>query len=224
MFRHTPDTPPSCPHLANFPHHRYSVPAFVLYFPKQRHDPKGARSIKHRWFVGIIREHRSHRPHTFVAVSQNLMFKQLINQVKQWSPAEAVSAHCDGPCGVYDPASARVTAEAVLSMTKKIIDLNAGAGDTATANTLSRYISIKEKQAHETKEHILVLWTDYFKPVHLEQFPNLHDTIWKATKLCSACKVEVSLQHAEELMAAVEEIHNIFWATKGREVAFVKAS
>ena len=74
------------------------------------------------------------------------------------------------------------------------------------------------------KDDLLILWTDYFKPVHLEKYPDLHDTFWKAAKLCSACKVEVSVQHAEELMAAVENIHNIFWSTKDRDVTYYKAS
>lgn len=157
------------------------------------------------------------------------MLKTIATLIKAASPAAAVQAHCDGPCGVYDPASARVTAEAVLSMTKKIVALeHPASGDTAAQvayhNTISRYIAIKEEQAQKTKEDLLILWTDYFKPVHLEKYPDLHDTFWKATKLCSACKVEVSQQHAEELMAAVEKIHKMFWATKDREVAFVKAS
>jgi nickel superoxide dismutase len=151
------------------------------------------------------------------------MFETLVANFKTLFPAEEVSAHCDGPCGVYDPAQARVTAEAVLSMTKKLLAMGAPT-DVASANTFSRYVAIKEEQAHETKEHLLVLWTDYFKPVHLEKYPDLHDKIWQATKLCSACKVEVSLEHAEELMSAVEEIHNIFWATKGRDVPWIKAS
>ena len=149
------------------------------------------------------------------------MIKQLI---QQWLPAEEVSAHCDGPCGVYDPAQARVHAEAVLSMTKKILALDPSDGSHATANKLSRYIAIKEEEAHATKEDILVLWTDFFKPVHLEAHPDLHNIIWNATKLCSSCKVEVSLEHAEELMAAVKQIHEIFWSIKGRDIAWYTAS
>ena len=149
--------------------------------------------------------------------------KQVTSIIKKWFPAEAVSAHCDGPCGVYDPASARIAAEAVLSMTKKIMALE-GKSDLASQNSLSRYIAIKEEQAHLAKSELLVLWTDYFKPVHLEAHPDLHDTFWKAAKLCSAVKVEVSLEHANELMAAIENIHNIFWATKGRDVAYYTAS
>ena len=157
------------------------------------------------------------------------MFKKIAATLTDWFPAQEVHAHCDGPCGVYDPASARITAEAVLSMTKKILALEVPAsGDSAAMvaynNTLSRYIAIKEEQAQKTKEDLLILWTDYFKPVHLEKYPDLHDTFWKAAKLCSACKVEVSQQHAEELMAAVEKIHNMFWATKDRNVTWYKAS
>lgn len=157
------------------------------------------------------------------------MLNAVISQLKQWAPAPEVHAHCDGPCGVYDPSSARVAAEAVLSMTKKLIDLEVPpAGDKAALikynNTFSRYVAIKEEQAQLTKEELLILWTDYFKPQHLEQYPDLHDTFWKAAKLCSACKVEVSLQHAQELMAAVEKIHGMFWATKSRDITWYTAS
>ena len=138
-------------------------------------------------------------------------------------PASKVSAHCDGPCGVYDPASARIAAEAVLSMTKKLVD--AGPATTLEAqNTQSRYVAIKEHEAQVAKDQLLILWTDYFKPPHLEAYPELHTTFWNAAKLCSAAKVNVSVETAEQLMAAIEEIHNIFWATKGRDVAWVLAS
>ena len=138
-------------------------------------------------------------------------------------------AHCDGPCGVYDPSSIRIAAEAAVSMTKKIASMTPPEGNDATAwaaynNTMTRYIAIKEEQAHLAKSEMLVLWTDYFKPQHLEAYPNLHDTFWKAAKLCSSVKVEVSLEHAEELMAAIKEIHDIFWATKGRDVTWYTAS
>ena len=152
------------------------------------------------------------------------MIKRLAAKINKWFPAEEVHAHCDGPCGVYDPASARIAAEAVLSMTKKILALDPSDGSHATANTLSRYIAIKEEQAHLAKTELLVLWTDYFKPAHLEAVPDLHDKFWQAAKLCSAAKVEVSLEKAEALMAAIEDIHNVFWATKNREVTYYTAS
>lgn len=149
--------------------------------------------------------------------------------LKKLFPAPEVEAHCDGPCGVYDPASARIAAEAVVSMTKKILALEPPSNNDAQAwaaylNTMARYIQIKEEQAHIAKEELLVLWTDYFKPVHLEKVPDLHDKFWKAAKLCSACKVGVDLDNANALMDAIKEIHEIFWATKDRAVAWYTAS
>ena len=154
--------------------------------------------------------------------------KRLFSKIQSSIPADPADAHCDGPCGIYDPASARVSAEAVRSMTKKILDLTPPDASDAGAmakylNTLSRYVAIKEEQAELTKRELLILWTDYFKPPHLAEYPDLHDTFWKAAKLCSACKVEVSAQHADELMAAIENIHKIFWKTKNRSVEWVLA-
>ncbi len=138
-------------------------------------------------------------------------------------------AHCDGPCGVYDPASARVAGEAVQSMTKKMLALECpdnsdGAAMAAYLNTMSRYAAIKEEEAQKCKKELLVLWTDFFKPQHLEGNPNLHNIFWQAAKLCSACKVEVSAVHAQELMDAIEAIHHLFWGAKDRDVPWVLAS
>lgn len=150
--------------------------------------------------------------------------KKLNQLLKTLIPARtAVSAHCDGPCGVYDPASARIAAEAVLSMSKKLKALE-GKTDLESMNSMSRYISIKEEQAHLAKEEVLVLWTDYFKPVHLESYPNLHTLIWETTKLLSHCKQHVDVAAAEKLMGKMEEIHNVFWGSKGRDVTYYTAS
>lgn len=109
-------------------------------------------------------------------------------------------------------------------MTKKILDLDPSDGTHKTANTLSRFIAIKEEEAHATKTDLLVLWTDYFKPQHLEQFPDLHDTFWKAAKLCSTTKVEVNLDAANELLETVKKIHEMFWKSKGKDVPWITAS
>ena len=139
-----------------------------------------------------------------------------------------IEAHCDGPCGIYDPASARIAAEAVLSMTKKMADLSTpdssnSAAMSAYLNTMSRYASIKEQEAKKCKDELLVLWTDFFKPEHLEAHPNLHEIFWNAAKLCSACKVEVSIDHATELLEKVKEVHELFWSVKGRDISWYTA-
>jgi nickel superoxide dismutase len=142
---------------------------------------------------------------------------------RMFRPRNVAFAHCDGPCGVYDPASARIAAEAVLSMEKKIAALG-DAMDIATINTRTRFIDIKESQAEIAKRELDVLWHDYFKPEHLEKYQNLHDTFWKATKLCSKNKTEQDPANGEALMQTIEEIHKMFWATKGRDVPFYRAS
>ena len=108
------------------------------------------------------------------------MLRSALSTLHSNLPASSVQAHCDGPCGVYDPASARVSAEAVVSMTKKLLELQPPSGNDPAAwaaynNTFSRFVAIKEEQAQQTKNELLILWTDYFKPEHLATFPNLHD-------------------------------------------------
>ena len=156
------------------------------------------------------------------------MLSKIGSKIIEALPSKHVYAHCDGPCGVYGPSSARIAAEAVLSMTKKLVALEPAGNNKesllAYNNTFSRYVAIKEEQAQETKEELLILWTDYFKPEHLAAFPDLHDTFWKAAKLCSACKVNIDQGKAEELMAAVEKIHNMFWTSKGRSDSWTTAS
>lgn len=154
------------------------------------------------------------------------MLSRIIRKISSNLPV--VHAHCDGPCGIYDPASARIAAEAVRSMTNKMLALDVpDASDKAAVaryhNTMSRYAAIKEKEAHVAKSELLVLWTDYFKPPHLDAYPKLHETFWKAAKLCSSCKVELNPTHCDELMDAIKEIHEIFWATKNRKVDWVLA-
>ena len=148
--------------------------------------------------------------------------------LQQTQPVIVAHAHCDAPCGVYDPAQARVTAEAVLSLTKKILALkkpvpNEGLAHQEYFNTMTRYIMIKEAQAEETKKQLMILWTDYFKPEHLSVAPTLHDTFWKAAKSCSSCKQHVDQKSAEDLLATVHTIHDIFWKTKNRSVTWEPA-
>jgi nickel superoxide dismutase len=123
---------------------------------------------------------------------------------------------------VYDPASARIAGEAVLSMTKKILALDMSA--EGSHNTYSRYVAIKEEQADDVKRELCILWHDYFKPEHLEAYPDLHTIFWNAAKQGSTCKTTVSVEAAETLMGMIENIHNMFWESKGRDIPWYTAS
>ena len=129
---------------------------------------------------------------------------------------EPVFAHCDVPCGIYDPHLAAVAAKTVHTMNKKITDLSTPP-PTAPAhemlehrNTLIRMVQTKETHAQLCKQELLILWSDYFKPETLAMLPDLHDTFWKAAKLCSYNKQHVDLAKSQELMDVVAKISDIF--------------
>jgi len=123
-----------------------------------------------------------------------------------WLPVETAYAHCDLPCGVYDPVQAMVEAKSVYAITTKYADLS--------GEDKIRAILIKEQRAELVKHHLWVLWTDYFKPEHLEAHPNLHDLFWQATKMAGQTKKSVDPDTAKKLMNLITEIIDIFNATR----------
>ncbi len=120
-----------------------------------------------------------------------------------------VSAHCDLPCGVYDPAQAKIEAESV-----KACMVKAAASDDADFK--ARALTIKEERSDLVKHHLWVLWTDYFKPPHFEKYPQLHTLVNEATKLAGATGTKGSMDAstADDLLAKIDEIAVIFWETK----------
>jgi len=129
-------------------------------------------------------------------------------------PSVVAHAHCDIPCGIYDPTPAKIAADTVAKMVEKVNALDKGATDFTTRANFVRMIQVKEEHAQICKKELEILWSDYFKPEHLQKYPNLHDTFWKAAKLCSKNKQNVDAAAAAELQATVKEISDIFWATK----------
>lgn len=119
---------------------------------------------------------------------------------------KSVYAHCDLPCGVYDPAQARIEAQSVHEIMKKY--------DGLDQEGKIRAIFIKEQRAELVKNHLWVLWTDYFKPEHLEKYPDLHDKFWKATKQAGECKHHTDPADGQKLLDMIDEIATIFWETK----------
>ena len=140
-------------------------------------------------------------------------FSRMMNRILKIHP---VYAHCDVPCGIYDPHLAGVSAKTVYTMNKKLTDLPLPAPSASPQeqleyrNTLVRMVQTKEAHAQLCKQELLILWTDYFKPEHLSMFPDLHDTFWKAAKLCSYNKQHVDLAKSQELMDVVAKISDMF--------------
>lgn len=134
-------------------------------------------------------------------------------------PHISADAHCDVPCGVYDPTAAKVSAMTVLRMVNGIESLTVPTSTDTHAwahyqNDLTRRIVVKEEHAMQCKRELWTLWSDYFKPEHLEKYPDLHTKFWLATKLCSQNKQDVSVDKAKALIEAVDGIAQIFYETK----------
>ena len=136
------------------------------------------------------------------------MFRRLLQ------PTTVAYAHCDIPCGIYDPTPAKIAADTVAKMVEKINAIPKDAMDLASRNSFVRMVAVKEQHAEICKKELQVLWSDYFKPEHLEKFPKLHDSFWKALKLASKNKQNIDAAAATDLQAAVKEISDMFYASK----------
>ena len=136
-------------------------------------------------------------------------------------PPTTVYAHCDIPCGIYDPHEAQIAVLTVIRMDQLIADLTPPSADAkpeeraAYVSKMSRYTSVKELHAERVKQDVRVIWGDYFTPDHLKQFPQTHDLVWKILKQGSKCRQGTSLSDAQELLKLVQEFAEIFWQTKG---------
>jgi nickel superoxide dismutase len=135
------------------------------------------------------------------------MFARLLSHVT--APTLDVHAHCDLPCGVYDPAQARIEAESIKAIIGKV-------ADNSDPDFRTRAILIKEQRAELVKHHLWVLWTDYFKPPHFEKYPQLHTLFNEATKLAGAsgAKGTFDAEVADQLLGKIDEIATIFAETK----------
>ena len=130
-------------------------------------------------------------------------------------PRVEATAHCDLPCGVYDPAQARIEAESVKAVQEKY-------QANEDPEFRERAVLIKEQRSELVKHHLWVLWTDYFKPPHFEKYPELHDLFNRATKAAGAAGTKGSMDPAsgQALLDLIAQIDKIFWETKLGCVSF----
>lgn len=144
-------------------------------------------------------------------------------------PSKVAYAHCDIPCGIYDPHNAQMAAHTIIRMVALINELPKLTPEISPeqrkeiVHKLSRYTAVKEQHAELCKHEVRILWGDYFKPEHVEKYPELHELVWKVMKLGSKARQEVNMQASEELLEAVNRISEIFWETKGYGTTRFKA-
>jgi nickel superoxide dismutase len=126
---------------------------------------------------------------------------------KLLAPRSEAHAHCDLFCGVYDPAQAMIEAHSCLKSAEKY-----QASDDEVFR--ARAIAIKEERAELVKHHLWVLWTDFFEPKHVEEFPELHDLFFRATKAAGDAKKSMDPAVSQQLIDLIQEIADIFWQTE----------
>ena len=138
-----------------------------------------------------------------------------MSRVTGWlRPPTTAYAHCDVPCGIYDPHAAELAARTVARMVELIGQIPKEHPTEADRHKFVRCVAVKEQHAEIVKHEIQVIWSDYFKPEHLERYPDLHDRTWKILKLAGKNKQNIDAAAAAELEAAVKEFADIFWSTK----------
>jgi len=135
------------------------------------------------------------------------LLTRLLGAADRISAPLTVHAHCDLPCGVYDPAQARIEAQSVKAVMERY-------QQNQDPDYRTRCVLIKEERADLVKHHLWVLWTDYFKPEHLDKVPNLHDLFWRATKAAGDAKKTMDVAVADKLLGLIDEVDAAFKATK----------
>lgn len=150
------------------------------------------------------------------------MLYQFFNKLDKIFHFDIVRAHCDVPCGIYDPSTAQIAALTVVRM----MDLMDGMqnsedkGKTEYHNSMSRYISVKEEHAEKAKHEIRVIWGDYFKK---DKHPNVDDLVQKIMQLGSKCRQTADREAGLAFVSAINEFSAIFWETKGIGIKRAKA-
>ncbi|HMT18818.1 MAG TPA: superoxide dismutase, Ni [Candidatus Saccharibacteria bacterium] len=126
-----------------------------------------------------------------------------------------VYAHCDVPCGIYETDTMMHAAATCRRMVEKYSELGTiDPQDPVKMNQAIRIVTTKEKHAQKCKQELYVLWSDYFKPEHLEKFPDLHEVFWKAAKQCGKVKQSMDTATCDELVDMVHAISHMFADSK----------
>jgi len=153
------------------------------------------------------------------------MIYKLVRALDKMIGFEQASAHCDIPCGIYDPSAAQIAALTVVRMIDLMAELEGKGGnkDTAYYNSMARYVVVKEEHAEKAKQEIRIIWGDYIKAQHLEMHMGAHDLVHKIMQLGSKSRQTAERETAVQLVEAINQFAEIFWNTKGITTKRAKA-
>lgn len=131
----------------------------------------------------------------------------MITLLSKLVPQEIAYAHCDIPCGVYDPNQAQIGAHTVIRMIELLTEHK-------DIHDVARIILVKEKHGELVEEALGTLENDYFKAEHFEKFPELKKLIADAVQLSIITRQKPDLSAAQEMLEKVLQISEIFYKTK----------
>ena len=153
------------------------------------------------------------------------MLYQLIETLDKKLRFDRARAHCDIPCGIYDPILPQIAALTVVLMIDLMatFDKDHPEKDMTYFNTMSRYIAVKEEHAEKVKQDVRVIWGDYFKAQHIEQYPELQALTHEIMSLGSKCRQTADREVALKLVDRINRFAEIFWTTKGVAIKRAKA-
>lgn len=139
-----------------------------------------------------------------------------LNFIFQFVPIQTAYAHCDIPCGIYDPTPMQIAAHTIFRMTQFLKDIKRE-DETLAEHTVARITHVKEEHGQKLEEELDTLRNDYFKPEHYEAYPTLQTLLSEVVKLSVATRQHIDLEAASELIEKVMQITEIFYKTKGFE-------
>ena len=153
------------------------------------------------------------------------MLYQLFQSLDKQLHFEQAKAHCDVPCGIYDPIIPQIAALTVVRMLDLMADLEKTTTERNAAffNSLARYVAVKEEHAEKVKHEVRVIWGDYLKQQHLDKYPEAHALVHKIMQLGSKCRQTVDREQAVQLVEALNQFAQIFWETKNVATKRAKA-
>jgi len=154
---------------------------------------------------------------------------KLLRLVDVIFPPRIAYAHCDIPCGIYDPHEAQMAAQTVLRMTQMIEGLTPSVMEPPfderkrIISQVSRLTKVKEDHAEMVKHQVRIIWGDYFKDEHIKEYEDLHSLVFAIMKQASVVRQNVDIKACLDLVANVQKFAQIFWEAKGRKTIKVKS-
>ncbi|MFN2111962.1 MAG: superoxide dismutase, Ni [Anaerolineales bacterium] len=153
------------------------------------------------------------------------MLYKLMQTLDRLHPFQEAKAHCDIPCGIYDPTPAQIDALTVVRMMDLMASLADGDEKSRIEyhNSIARYIAVKEDHAEKAKHEIRVIWGDFIKDAHVEKYPELPGLVHKIMQLGSKCRQTAERANGLAFVDAINQFAEIFWAIKDVNTKKAKA-